>query len=196
MAFTMSTLDYLEREGIEGDLVECGVLRGGHMLLAKAYARSQAISARKYWLFDTFNGMPEAGEHDYRPSGKHARGKGTGWCRATLDTVRGNFSSRDLLDEDVIFVQGMVEETLFQANVPDKIAMLRLDTDFYSSTKVELEVLYPRLVDGGVLVIDDYGFWEGAKKAVHEYFGSDVDLSVVDSSARMLIKNRKGALCR
>lgn len=75
------------------------------------------------------------------------------------------------LSSQVILIEGDVLETLVKTqNIPGKISVLRLDTDWYESTKKELEVLYPKLAVGGVLMIDDYGYWGGAKKAVDEYF--------------------------
>ena len=76
--------------------------------------------------------------------------------------------------ERIHFVRGPVEETL-PAGAPDEIALLRLDTDWYESTRHELEHLYPRLAAGGVLLVDDYGHWEGARKAVDEYFADHGD---------------------
>jgi O-methyltransferase len=104
--------------------------------------------------------------------------------------VRENFRVNGLLDSSVIFVNGKVEETLRdQKNLRKSIALLRLDTDFYESTKMELEVLYPRLVSGGVLIIDDYGHWQGARKATDEYFqGSRPLLVRLDNTARLVVK--------
>lgn len=193
MRATLETVDYLYDRGIEGDFVECGVLRGGHMLLSKAYAHARRLPRRRYWLFDTFEGMPEPCEYDVKWSGEHAsvskERKGPNWCRAPLEAVQHNFASRDLMDDDVSFVKGMVEDTLHDpGNLPERIAFLRLDTDFYDSTKVEMEILYPRLVPGGVLVLDDYGFWDGSRRAVDEYFGFAPTLQVIDRPARMMIK--------
>ncbi len=75
--------------------------------------------------------------------------------------------------DKIHYVKGKVEDTL-KHTYPDPLSILRLDTDFYSSTKVLLDVLYPLLVQGGYLIIDDYGVWQGAKKAADEYFGEDI----------------------
>ena len=91
---------------------------------------------------------------------------------------------------NIKFIEGEVEKTLlYEENLPKKISILRLDTDFYSSTKKELEILYPRLVSGGVCIIDDYGYWKGARQAVDEYFGDQKWLHVVDQTCRYLIKD-------
>ena len=135
---------------------------------------------RHYWLYDTFEGMQGVSEYDYR-QGKHAtesvkwrKGgfEGRNWCRADLEDVQANVWTV-LPENRVHFIKGDVNQTLLSSDLPDQIAFLRLDTDFYLSTKIELEVLYPRLVSGGYLVIDDYHSWDGARKAVDEYFGSD-----------------------
>ena len=93
-------------------------------------------------------------------------------------------------NENIKYIEGKVEQTLSDNN-PGKIALLRLDTDWYESTKIELEVLYPLLVIGGVLIIDDYGLFHGAKKAVDEYFHSINEeplMHRIDYSGRMIIK--------
>ena len=90
----------------------------------------------------------------------------------------------------VEFVQGRVENTL-PAAAPPEIAVLRLDTDWYESTRHELEHLYPRLVDGGVLIVDDYGYWQGARQAVDEYFGETGEailLNRIDDTGRIAVK--------
>jgi hypothetical protein len=188
---------YLNERAIGGDIVECGVWRGGVMLLAKALCENSPLR-RKFYLFDTFAGMSAPTEADVAHDGRVATQLYGGyqkpthseWCYASLEDVRENFRANGLLDASVIFVKGKVEETLREPkNLPASIALLRLDTDFYESTKVELEVLYPRLVSGGVLIIDDYGHWQGARKATDEYFrGSRTLLVRLDSTARLVVK--------
>jgi len=94
------------------------------------------------------------------------------WDFATLDEVRRNFIRFDLLDESIKFIVGDVRKTLLEDDLPGSISLLRLDTDFYDSTLIEMQVLWPRLVPGGILILDDYGHWDGARKAVDEYFVS------------------------
>ena len=106
-----------------------------------------------------------------------------------IDSVKKNISKYSNLD-NIQFIKGPVEKTLIiEENLPSKISILRLDTDWYSSTKVELEILYPRLVQGGVLIIDDYGHFQGAKKAVDEFFNNKKWLHVVDYTCRYIIKD-------
>ena len=89
--------------------------------------------------------------------------------RGEIDDVRNtmNRAANDMIE--LKFIKGMVEDTLEQSELPDKISILRLDTDFYESTKKEFEVLFPRLVKGGILYVDDFGSWAGARKATQEY---------------------------
>jgi len=178
---TICAIQEIDTQGIEGDFVECGVWKGGHVIAALLSAQVN----REYWLFDTFNGMTEPGEHDIR-RGMHAsqmakyRKKGIeNWCRAELDEVQHNINQYRRTDQQVHYVVGPVEQTLTTHTLPDRIALLRLDTDFYSSTKIELELLWPRLVKGGILIIDDYNSWDGCKLACDEYFGDSVEFSPI-----------------
>ena len=120
------------------------------------------------------------------------RGDHSEWCYASLDEVKANFRARGLLSQ-AVFVEGDVLKTLKdRSNLPERISVLRLDTDWYESTRAELEVLYPRLQVGGVIIVDDYGYWGGAKKAVDEYFTKHPKplLHYVDHTGRMGVKPR------
>jgi hypothetical protein len=177
-------------DGVEGDIVECGVWRGGLMMLAR-----MVCPDRVCWLYDTFDGMtvPHPEYDVKRPiKGKQKRAidrynqkkaGGTKWDAVSIDEVRDNFRSFGLLDtEHVRMIEGPVEHTLIFGPKPKRIALLRLDTDWYESTKVELEELYPLLVHGGYLIVDDYGHWMGSKKAVNEYFGECFGFVQIDYS--------------
>jgi O-methyltransferase len=191
---------YLEAEGIAGDFVECGVWRGGSvMAMAQALAEGGSHD-RRIWLYDTFQGMTEPSEHDVEAgSGVHAEqmlatteiGDGRNvWCVASRGDVEANLRTLDYPFEQFTFVEGDVAETL-KDSVPDSIALLRLDTDWYESTRKSLEVLYPKLAVGGICILDDYGHWEGARKAVDEYFDSLPSrplLMPLDYSGRMFFK--------
>ena len=183
---TLSGLD------VAGDIVECGVWRGGAMLIARAICPE-----RHCWLYDTFNGMTEPTAADRKVSdGYPAQDsynrkttEGRRWNAASLDDVRQNFIDAGLCDDARLsFVIGAVEQTLRSGPLPERIALLRLDTDWYASTKAELEALYPRLVRGGILIVDDFGHWAGARRAVLEYFGGVADLKSIDYSAAALVK--------
>jgi O-methyltransferase len=187
--WTIHILDRLEILGIAGDFVECGVWQGAQPITAKAYIEANGYRARRYWLFDTFSGMPPPGPEDVNHRGGRPLNKPNDWLLCSRADVERAFSDRELLDDSVIFVEGMVEQTLRTHEIPDRISYLRLDTDFYSSTMVELQVLYPMLVRGGALVIDDYGWWLGAKKAVDTYFGGQMpEMVEIDRSARLIWK--------
>jgi hypothetical protein len=181
------SVKYVHERGIDGDFVECGVWRGGSALLAamtfQDLERHQPAKRtpfrvrprRRFWLYDTFEGMTRPTAVDVDREGGSAQGyidqysDDGKWCYADLADVRNNLTANGIGEQDLRFVKGDVLETL-KLQVPKKISVLRLDTDWYESTKVELQILYPRLVRGGVLIIDDYGHWEGSRKAVDEYF--------------------------
>jgi len=192
----LKAVEYVDRQHIAGDIVECGVWRGGNVMMVKEARRDSAI-ARRLWLFDTFAGMAPPGQYDFGNDGSnaehyyeaHRKANHIDWCYASLQEVTGYFREHRLLGDDVVFRQGMVENTLRSEVLPDQIAILRLDTVFYDSTKAELEVLFPRLSSGGVLIVDDYGDWLGVRKAVGEYFAESGPLFLpIDSSCRMAIK--------
>lgn len=165
-----AALRRLDRLGIEGDVVECGVWRGGHIILARLVS-----PARRCWLYDTFEGMTAPGPHDRKRSGDKPppeKALSKSWTMASVDEVVENLRCTGTLDRNLTqFVVGDVAQTLdVPSNLPDRIALLRLDTDWHDSTKKELEVLWPRLVGGGELIVDDWGHWLGARKAVSDYF--------------------------
>lgn len=165
---------YVELNDIKGDIVEAGVHMGGSIATLSLSLTSGAN--RKFWCYDTFSGMPEPGQFDSAHArnifSQHARDDGSSnWCETSLEVVKENLVSLRTPFEKFEFVVGKVEETLkIKSNLPTQIAILRLDTDWYESTKIELEVLFPLVSTGGVVIIDDYGKWSGSKKAVDEYF--------------------------
>jgi len=185
------------RHSIAGDIVECGVWRGGSMM-AVALSLLELGQRRTLHLFDTFAGMPPPGELDRDIDGTAAAGllaaedrrTGDTWALSPLEDVRANLRSTGYPEERLRFVPGRVEETI-PRHAPDAIAILRLDTDWYESTRHELEQLFPRLAVGGVLIIDDYGHWQGARRAVDEYLaatGVRLFLARIDYTARVAIK--------
>jgi hypothetical protein len=118
--------------------------------------------------------------------------KGNVWCIANLGEVKANVLSTGYPEAAFRFIQGDVAVTL-RESVPDVIALLRLDTDWYQSTRTSLEVLFPRLEIGGVCILDDYGHWSGARKAVDEYF-QDYSfrplMHPIDFSGRIFLKTK------
>lgn len=193
------TLEYLHTNRIDGDIVECGVWRGGSMIVAAQTLARLGDTSRTLWLYDTFEGMTAPTEHDVSNKGTKAADKfkkrqtstdSSTWCYASLEEVTANVTATGYPSNKICFVKGKVEDTL-PAQAPAKIALLRLDTDWYESTLHELTTLYPRLGVGGALIIDDYGDWSGARKAVDEYLvreGLCFHLGRIDDSARLGIK--------
>lgn len=195
---------YIAREGIEGDIAECGVWRGGSMMAAALTLGRLGDRDRDLYLYDTYTGMTEPSAADvsspydgYSPRRRWRRiaSKGGEWAGVSASEVRAAVESTGYPPERVHCVAGKVEDTL-PDEAPDSLALLRLDTDWYESTKHELLHLYPRLVPGGVLIVDDYGHYEGARRAVDEYFletGQPVLLNRIDYTGRVAVKQAAGA---
>jgi hypothetical protein len=191
VAATCAAVRHVEANNIPGAFVECGVWRGGSSMAAALTFKTP----RPFYLFDTFEGLTAPTEHDrLAGSGEPAAGilrkAGKGariWCEAPLEEVKRNLASTGYPSDRVTYIKGKVEDTIPDC-APGQIAVLRLDTDWYESTRHELEHLYPRLAPGGVLIIDDYGYWTGAKKAVDEYFNGSLFLSRTDDTGRIAIK--------
>jgi O-methyltransferase len=190
---------YVVDRDVEGDVVECGVWRGGSMMAAALALQARGDTERDLYLFDTFTGMTEPGEADepspYDGYSPHRRWKllsnaGKEWAGVSVDVVRANLETTGYPAERFKLIPGKVEETLPGA-APERISILRLDTDWYSSTKHELETLYPRLSEGGVLIIDDWGHYAAARRAVEEYFDEVGDrplLTRIDYTGRIAVK--------
>jgi len=191
------SLRYVSRAKIPGAIVECGVWKGGSMM-AIALTLLELGDIRDLYLFDTFEGMAPPTAHDVTYSGVRAEellSSPTGRMKldAALKPVRNAVASTGYPMERVEFVKGRVEETVPGA-APAQIALLRLDTDFYTSTAHELRHLYPRLSSGGVMIVDDYGAWQGARQAVDEYFRDrPVLLQRLDWTGRLVVKHDAGA---
>lgn len=195
----INAVKHIEQNSIEGSIVECGVWKGGSMM-AVAYTLLQLGNPnRELYLFDTFEGMPVPTKLDLSIGGRAAidsfnavktSDDSSDWCKETIEEVVKNLRATNYDEMRVHFIKGKVEETI-PGEIPEKIALLRLDTDWYESTKHELDHLYPRLQDNGVIIIDDYGHWQGARKAVDEYFESNgikILLNRMDYTGRMGIK--------
>ena len=191
----LNSINYIYNNNIQGDFVECGVWRGGNLILYELLNQKYNLD-KKVFGFDTFEGMPMPGEHDFKYNNLSAMDLynrkvkiENNWCKSTLDEVKRNILT-ECSNVNVKLIKGKVENTLLvKENIPDKISILRLDTDFYESTKIELEILFPKLEKNGVLIIDDYGSYKGARKAVDEYFKKKAFLIYIDHTCRLLIKN-------
>ncbi len=189
---------YIISYNIEGDFVECGVWKGGSAMIMAYTLLSLNVKNRKIYLYDTFEGMSKPGDVDEDINHQTAkvlldtndRKTSPVWCYATEAEVKDNLLSTGYMEENLFFIKGKVEETIPNI-IPEKIALLRLDTDWYASTYHEMANLYPCLMKSGVLIIDDYGHWMGAKKAVDDYFNGCIDmifLHRIDYTGRLLIK--------
>jgi len=192
------SVKYIAKAGIPGDIVECGVWRGGSAMLVAHTLLEMGDTSRDLYLYDTYSGMSEPSLLDHLVSDKDnlaldewKNNKGEDynkWAYSSLDEVRSNMLSTGYPIEKIKFVEGKVEDTI-PAVKPDQISLLRLDTDWYESTRHELNHLYPLLVKKGILILDDYGYWAGSKKAVDEYFANrPVLLSRIDSNGRIVVK--------
>ena len=191
---------YICETGVPGDFVECGVWRGGSVMAMAGELAKHGVQDRRVWLYDTFAGMTAPTEKDVEAgTGTTAAhmlqtteiGDGNNvWCVAGRSDVERNVYSTKFPKDQFVFVQGDVTQTLSKQS-PESIALLRLDTDWYESTRASLEVLYPRLSPGGVCILDDYGHWQGARAAVDEYFeerGARPFMLPIDYSGRLFIK--------
>ncbi len=196
MAALMNAVAYLSKNNIPGDIAECGVWRGGSMMVTALTLLAHGDTSRSLYLYDTYEGMSAPTELDKNTEGVSAQEqlnqteRGTGiWCHATLDDVRTNLLATGYPADKIHFIKGKVEDTL-PGTIPARLALLRLDTDWYESTKHELVHLFPTLEQRGVLIIDDYGHWRGSRTAVDEYF-REQNLSVflhrIDYSGRILV---------
>ncbi len=192
-------IEYLAAARIPGDIVECGVWRGGSMMCAALTLLRAADTMRNLYLYDTFAGMVAPSEADIDLADHPAQAQLAAeprnessliWGYSPLETVQRNIASTNYPADRVIYIRGDVEQTI-PATMPAAIALLRLDTDWYASTRHELRHLFPRLAKGGVLIIDDYGHWKGARRAVDEFFAaSDVKilLNRIDYTGRIAVR--------
>lgn len=201
---TMDAVRYVLTRGVPGALVECGVWRGGSVLTMIRTLQAAGVTDRDIYLYDTFTGMttptdldtsafepPAVETWNETPAGRVAWEPVFGPAAFGLEQVRALLAGSGYPDERIHVVVGPVETTI-PSHVPAGIAVLRLDTDWYESTAHELRHLYPLLDDGGVLILDDYGHWDGARRAVDEYFASEAPpllLARTDYTGRIAIKH-------
>jgi hypothetical protein len=190
---------YVAARGISGDIVECGVWRGGSAMVIARTLGESGDTGRTIHLFDTFTGMTTPGPQDRRYDGTAAntllerdqdRAASGYWCVANQNDVRQNLAGCDYPANQIRLIAGDVASTI-PAEAPAQIALLRLDTDWYESTRHELAELYHRVSPGGVVIIDDYGHWQGSRRAVDEFLAT-LDhtplLTRLDFDGRMWIK--------
>jgi len=186
---------YVNSASIPGAIVECGVWKGGSMAAVARTLLQVRDVTRELYLFDTFEGMPAPAAQDVDYAGTQAsevlrKDAGSRCDDAPLEQVRQVLSGTGYPAEKIHFLRGRVEDTI-PASAPDSIALLRLDTDWYASTRHELLHLFPRLSKSGVLIVDDYGHWRGSRQACDEYFAEHripILLNRIDYTGRIALK--------
>ena len=194
----LQSLKYIKENNIDGDIVETGVYKGANLILINDFIKRYNLK-KNIFAYDTYSGQPDPSELDHDLKGTSMIKKFNDFKKkniipvfCSLEDVKTNiikYSEYDL--NNFIFVKGKVEETLdIKKNLPSKISLLRLDTDFHDSIKKSLEILYPILSRGGVLIIDDYGHFKGAKIAVDNFFKEQKNILMhrVDYTCRLIIK--------
>jgi O-methyltransferase len=190
---------YIESAHILGDIVECGVWRGGSAMLMAITLNNLGNTKRTIYLYDTYSGMtPPTSKDIQADSGKHAdkflqngnKEQNIYWCYSELDEVQSNMAKTGYPEENIVYVAGRVETTI-PGTAPDCCSILHLDTDWYESTFHEMTYLYPLLTVGGIIIQDDYGFWQGAKEATDNYIEENklcLFLNRIDRFARSGVK--------
>lgn len=169
-------VDYVIANRIEGDFVECGVAAGGSSMAMMLRLTALGATDRRVWMYDTYEGMPEPTEEDRGRYGETAiaryrqrlkDGVST-WINHPIEAVKAAVATTGYPAGLVTYVQGKVEETL-PLRKPEKLAILRMDTDWHASTAAEMDNLWPRLSVGGIAIADDYYRWRGSRKAIDDY---------------------------
>lgn len=185
------SIDHVQTSKIPGDIVEIGVWKGGSMLAMIKQYETYGETSRDFHLYDTFSGMTPPSNYDKDTNGtlatrlmSHPGVK----AECSLGEVQSNLSKHATYDTArVHYHKGDIRTNTVY---PDAIAVLRLDTDFYDSTKHELEHFYPLVSDGGIVMIDDYGHWLGCRKAVDEFLQvhPEITLTPIDYTGVYFIK--------
>lgn len=192
---------YVVAADVPGAIVECGVWRGGSMMAVAMTLMEMDRADRDLYLFDTFTEMPPPGPRDVDLFGIEAHRYHEQLANEGIDPAFGYLPIERVQElirltgypiEQTHFVHGLVEETVPE-RAPERIALLRLDTDYYSSTSHEMRHLLPRVADGGVLIVDDYGHWRGSAEAVDEHLaesGMPLLLNRIDYTGRIAVVHR------
>lgn len=207
MCYLENIIDELNNNNIEGSIVECGVWKGG-CVMWMIHCQQKTKQDRAIYLYDTFDGMTfptnnkngdvakqtwlKTNENKYHRDYDKWHGQNK-WAYCPLDIVKNNIESTKYNQKLIKYVIGDVCQTLNNpTNLPQKIAILRLDTDFYESTKKELDVLFHKVVNGGYIIIDDYYSWKGSKVATDEFLAIHCnDVQLIDEKLTGRIKTFK-----
>ena len=158
----MCVEDVLEKQ-VPGDFIETGVWRGGTTIFMRALLQAYGVKNRKVWVADSFEGLPAPKNKDDGQDLSDVQE-----LKISLEQVQANFAEFDLLDDQVKFLKGWFCDTLPHAPI-DKLAILRLDGDMYSSTMDALQALFDKVSPGGYVIVDDYYSWESCKAAVTDF---------------------------
>ena len=175
------SIDHILLKNIQGHIVEIGVYRGGS-IMAMIYTLQRNNALKHIYLYDTFEGMTDATQNDtIIATGEHYNNAVVNSvslaCIASLEDVKQNISTTNYDETYIHYVKGNI---LNNQIFPDKISILRLDTDFYDSTKHELETFYDLVSPGGIIIIDDYGFWNGSRRATDEFLQDKPHIKLYD----------------
>jgi O-methyltransferase len=182
------SLQYILKNKIKGDIVECGVFKGGSAMMICYFLKLFLVKNKKIWLYDTYEGMSTPSRKDVDLNNKRAKdflnekkieNKNDVWAFSSLNSVKNNIKKTNFNIKNCIFIKGKVEKTL-KVKKPKYISLLRLDTDFYHSTKAELQYLYNLISPGGIIIIDDYGHWKGCKLAVDQFFKKKKNILILN----------------
>jgi hypothetical protein len=182
------SLQYILKNKIKGDIVECGVFKGGSAMMICYFLKFFIVKNKKIWLYDTYEGMSAPSRRDIDLNDKRAKdflnekkieNKNNVWAFSSLNSVKNNIKQTNFNIKNCIFIKGKVEKTL-KVKKPKSISLLRLDTDFYHSTKAELKYLYNLISPGGIIIIDDYGHWKGCKLAVDQFFKNKKNILILN----------------
>lgn len=180
------SIDRVLYNGIEGDMVECGVYKGG-LIMAMALRLQENGSEKFVWGYDRFkDGMTEADDLEVNSKGVSGK-KITGQYACPIEEVKKNLENSGCNMDYIRLIEGDVSKTLLKF-YPEKISLLRIDVDFYEPTKQVLKHLYPRVTTGGLIIFDDYDCWSGCKRAVDEFFGWEI---LKGPKSKRLIKGRE-----
>jgi O-methyltransferase len=199
---------HIVEKNIPGDFVECGVYKGASIICIIRTLQALGVNDRKIWMYDTFEGMPKPDTVDIfytqseqddwnvktwermRRADSDVGTSGSNWVYCSIEEAHELILQTGYPEENLLFVKGLVEDTI-PGTIPERISLLRLDTDFYRSTKHELNHLYPLLSDRGFLILDDYGGYRGAQKAADEYIREQrlsIFLTRIDEHVRLAVK--------
>ena len=173
---------------IKGDLIETGAWRGGACIFMRAILAVHGVTDRCVFVADSFKGLPKPDDDSF-PGDKNDRHWTQEFLAVSVNQVRENFKKYDLLDDQVVFLEGWFKDTLPKLG-SERIAVMRLDGDMYESTWQALTYLYPRLSPGGFCIIDDYHLG-GCRKAVDEYRANQEIISPIVSTEANPIYWRK-----